>query len=358
MSNGKQCTATDVDQLSGMMTAGAIAERLGGELLGRADHVVAGFAGLDEAGPMDLVFIASGKWATKWADSSALVGLVSRGVTVPNHDCEARSLIVVESAEVGMMLLLEGVAEELRPKPTPEVHADASVHSDATIGDGVFIGAGAVIEADATVGDGACVHAGAVIERAATVGRDSVVAANAVIAAGCAIGDRSIVHQGAVIGSEGFGFRPDPDSGMPRRVPHLGSVEIGDDVEIGASTCVDRGKFGPTRIGDGTKIDNLVQIAHNVQIGRGVIIAGNAGLAGSVKVGDGAILGAQVGIAEHIEVGAGARIAATSGVLKDIPAGQDYAGTPAKPARQTLREIAALRKLPDLVASMSRRESS
>jgi len=121
---------------------------------------------------------------------------------------------------------------------------------------------------------------------------------------------------------------------------------------------VDRGKFGPTRIGDGTKIDNLVQVAHNVQIGTGVLIVAQTGIAGSAEIGDGAVLGAQVGIAEHVKIGAGARIAATSGVMRDIPAGEDWAGTPARPARQTLREVAALRRLPELVASMPRRESS
>jgi len=247
---------------------------------------------------------------------------------------------VVDDAEVGLMLLLESVAAELRPAPAAGIHPDASVDDSASIAADAFVAARAVVGPNSRIGEGAIIHAGAVIGDR------------------CSIGARTIVHSGAVIGAEGFGFRPDPDTGLPRRVPHLGHVEIGDDVEVGACSCVDRGKFGPTRIGDGTKIDNLVQIAHNVTIGRGVIIAGQAGLAGSVKVGDGAILGAQVGVAEHVSIGAGARIAATSGVMRDIPAGEDYAGTPARPARQTLREVAALRRLPELVASMPRRESS
>jgi UDP-3-O-[3-hydroxymyristoyl] glucosamine N-acyltransferase len=341
-----------------MLSAADIAKRLGGELVGSGDLRVAGFAGLDEATASDLVFIAHSKWAGKWAESSALVGLVSRDVEVPDHDETKRTLVRVENAEIGMMLLLESVAAELRPSPAAVVHVTSSIDPTATVGDEVSIAAGAVVQANARIGNGAVLGAGCVIEHGAIVGDGATVHASAVLGAGCTLGDRSILHLGAVIGSEGFGFRPDPETSLPRRVPHLGTVEIGDDVEIGASSCVDRGKFGPTRIGEGTKIDNLVQVAHNVQIGKGVLIVGQTGIAGSAEIGDGAVLGAQVGIAEHVKIGAGARIAATSGVMRDIPAGEDWAGTPARPARQTLREVAALRRLPELVASMPRRESS
>ena len=341
-----------------MLSAADIAKRLGGELVGPGDLRVAGFAGLDEATAGDLVFIAHSKWAEKWAECSAMVGLVSRDVEVPDHDETKRTLVRVDNAEISMMLLLESVAAELRPAPAASVHASSIIDPTATVGDGVSIAAGAVVQADASIGNGAVLGAGCVIEHDAVVGNGAMVHALAVLGAGCTLGDRSILHLGSVVGSEGFGFRPDPDTGLPRRVPHLGNVEIGDDVEIGASSCVDRGKFGPTRIGDGTKIDNLVQVAHNVQIGTGVLIVAQTGIAGSAEIGDGAVLGAQVGIAEHVKIGAGARIAATSGVMRDIPAGEDWAGTPARPARQTLREVAALRRLPELVASMPRRESS
>ena len=341
-----------------MLSAADIAKRLGGELVGPGDLRVAGFAGLDEATAGDLVFIANSKWAGKWAECSAMVGLVSRDVEVPDHDETKRTLVRVDNAEISMMLLLESVAAELRPAPAASVHASSIIDPTATVGDGVSIAAGAVVQADASIGNGAVLGAGCVIEHDAVVGNGAMVHALAVLGAGCTLGDRSILHLGSVVGSEGFGFRPDPGTGLPRRVPHLGNVEIGDDVEIGASSCVDRGKFGPTRIGDGTKIDNLVQVAHNVQIGTGVLIVAQTGIAGSAEIGDGAVLGAQVGIAEHVKIGAGARIAATSGVMRDIPAGEDWAGTPARPARQTLREVAALRRLPELVASMPRRESS
>ncbi len=338
------------------VSAGAIAEQLSGELVGCADAIVRGFAGLEEAAPHDLVFIASSRWASKWEDSKSRVALVSRGIEIPGHDPATRALIMVDDAEVALMTLLEVAAAELRPRPSPAVSASAMIDPAATIGTDVFVGAGAVISADATIGDGAYIHAGALVGQRAVVGDQAELHPNAVLGDDCVLGDRSILHAGAIVGAEGFGFRPDPDTGMPRRVPHLGNVLIGDDVEIGAASCVDRGKFGATSIGDGTKIDNLVQIAHNVRIGRGVIIVGQAGLAGSVVIEDGAILGAQVGVAEHVTIGAGARVAATSGVMRDIPAGADYAGTPARPARETLREVAALRKLPALIASARARD--
>lgn len=341
-----------------MLTAASVAERLGGELIGCGHHMLSGFAGLDDAGAGDLVFIASGKWASRWETSAATVALVTRGVEVPGHDAATRTLIMVDDAEIGIIMLLEAVAAELRPAPKPGVHASAVVHEDAVLGEGVHIGASAVVQAHATIGDGVVIHAGAVVEHHARVGNHAVIGTNAVLGASCQLGDRSILHPSAVIGADGFGFRPDPETGLPRRIPHLGTVEIGNDVEIGAGSCVDRGKFGPTRVGDGTKVDNVVQIGHNAQIGRGVLIAALTGLAGSCQIDDGAILGAQVGIAEHVRVGAGARIAATSGVMRDVPEGKDYAGTPARPARQALREVAAIRKLPDLLASMPRRESS
>lgn len=341
-----------------ILTAADIASRVGGELIGPGDLVVAGFAGIDAAASHELVFIASQRWASRWAESGASVALVSRGIDVPDHEETQRTLIVVDDAEVAMMLLLDAVADDLRPGPAPGIDERALVSDAAEIGSDVHIGAGAVIQADARVGEGAVLHAGCQVGRSAVVGDGAVIHSCAVLGDFCELGDRSILHQGAVVGAEGFGFRPDPGTGLPRRVPHLGTVQVGADVEVGACTCIDRGKFQPTMIGAGTKIDNLVQVAHNVKIGRGVIIAGQAGIAGSVQIGDGAVLGAQVGVAEHVTIGAGARIAATSGVMRDIPAGEDYAGTPARPARQTLREVAALRKLPALVASMSRRESS
>jgi UDP-3-O-[3-hydroxymyristoyl] glucosamine N-acyltransferase len=353
-----QLTEIDVSDTLSMLTAAGIAERLGGELIGCGDHMLTGFAGLDDAGSGDLVFIASGKWASRWEASAARVALVTRGVEVPGHDAKSRTLILVDDAEIGIMLLLEAVAAELRPAPLPGIHATAVVHEDAEVGTDVHVGASAVVEAHATIGNGVIIHAGAVVEHHARVGDRAVIGSNAVLGASCQLGDRSVLHPSAVVGAEGFGFRPDPETSLPRRIPHLGTVEIGNDVEIGAGSCVDRGKFGATRVGDGSKIDNVVQIGHNVQIGRGVLIAALAGLGGSCQIEDGVVLGAQVGIAEHVKIGAGARIAATSGVMRDVPEGKDYAGTPARPARQTLREVAALRKLPDLLASMSRRESS
>jgi UDP-3-O-[3-hydroxymyristoyl] glucosamine N-acyltransferase len=160
-------------------------------------------------------------------------------------------------------------------------------------------------------------------------------------------------HQGVSIGADGFGYRPDPHGGGLLKVPHLGTVEVGDRVEIGANACVDRGKFGATVVGEGTKIDNLVQIAHNCRIGRSCIIAGLCGLSGSVTLEDGVVLGGNVGIADHVTIGAGARIGAKAGVMSDVPAGRSMLGCPADDLRAALRQMAAVRKLPDLIRGLS-----
>lgn len=337
------------------LTAQAVAEQVRGTVVGRSDLELTGFAGLDDAGPNDLAFIASAKWSSRWRESAAGAALVSAGVDVADHDPETRALIVVDDAELALMTLLESVEPLVRPRPSPGIDASALVADGVDLGEQVHVGAGAVIQAGAGVGDESVIEAGAVVGTHARVGCSARMHPGSVLSSQCTLGDRSVLHGGAVVGAEGFGFRPDPDTGLPRRVVHLGHVVIGDDVEIGANSCVDRAKFGATRIGDGSKLDNLVQIGHNVVLGRCVIIAGQAGLAGSVTVGDGAVIGAQVGVAEHVTIGAGARIAATSGVMRDVPEGADYAGTPARPARETLREVTALRKLPDMLASWPKR---
>lgn len=233
----------------------------------------------------------------------------------------------------------------MRPQPvTGEtgISVHAVLASDAVLEDGVVIEAGAVVGAGAAIGRGTVVGPHAVIGKGCHVGRDCYIGANVTLQ--CAIlGDRVIVHPGAQIGQDGFGFLPGA-RGLEKN-PQIGRVIIQDDVEIGSNTTVDRGALSDTVIGEGTKIDNLVQVAHNVRIGRGCVIAGHCGLSGSVTLGDHVMLGGRVGIADHITVGDRAQLAASSGVMTDIPAGERWAGSPAQPMRQAFREIAALRSL-------------
>lgn len=318
-------------------TSAALADLLHGRLEGPGDLSLTSIGTIDEAGPEALTFITSSKWAQRWAASNALVALVTEGIDVPGHDDATRALVIVKDAEISMLTVLEAASSHFRPPHEPGVRSGAHVHADASLGERVFVDHAAVIGSGVKVGDDVQVHAGVVI------------------ADGCVIGARSVLQPNCTIGGEGFGYRTDASTGLLRRVPHLGNVVIGADVEVGSGSCIDRAKFGSTIIGDGTKLDNQVQIAHNCVLGTGIVIAAQAGVAGSVEIGDGAMIGAQVGIAQHVRVGKGAQVAASSGVMRDVPDGTVVGGTPAVPLRDKLREVAALRKLPELVAALKAR---
>jgi len=220
----------------------------------------------------------------------------------------------------------------------------AHIHPSALVEAGAIVEAGAVVGPDAQIGEGTVVAPNAVIGPSCRIGRGGYVGAGATIQHAL-LGNRVVVHPGARIGQDGFGYVPGA-AGL-EKVPQLGRVVIQDDVEIGANATIDRGALSDTVIGEGTKIDNLVQIAHNVRIGRFCVFAALCGISGSVTIGDGVMVGGQVGIAEHLSIGAGARIAATSGVMTDIPAGERWGGTPAQPMRKFLRQIATLRAMTD-----------
>ncbi len=198
-------------------------------------------------------------------------------------------------------------------------------------------------------------YGGVRIYAQSSIGDDSILHGNTVVRERCRLGRRVVTHQNVSIGADGFGYERAPDGSGLLHVPQIGDVEIGDDVEIGASTCIDRAKFGSTVIGAGTKIDNLVQIGHNCNIGRSCVIAGQTGLAGSVTVGDGVTIAGAVGVADHVTVGSGATVGAFSGVMRDVPPGQTCLGRPATEVRTALRQAAALRRLPELMREVSQR---
>ena len=258
-------------------------------------------------------------------------------------------LLQVEDAELATARVLERLAPPI-PRPLPGVHPAAIVAASARLGEECRIGPGVVIGERCVIGDRSVLHANVYIGDDTTLGSDCEMLPNVVLRERITVGHRVIIHAGSVIGSDGFGYRWDGTRHV--KVPQIGVVVIEDDVEIGSCACIDRAKFAETRIGRGTKIDNLVQIAHNVRIGPHCVIVGQAGMAGSVTLGAGVVLGGQSAVRDHISLGDGAMLAACSGLMEDIDPRQVMSGVPALPHRQSLREQAALRRLPDLVVQV------
>jgi UDP-3-O-[3-hydroxymyristoyl] glucosamine N-acyltransferase len=224
------------------------------------------------------------------------------------------------------------------------IHPSAVVDNTASIGVGARIGAGCYIGPDVQIGANTTIYPNVTILDASTIGENSVIWSGTVIRERCHIGNDCIIHPNATIGADGFGFRPCPQRGLVK-IPQIGNVIIGNSVEIGANSCVDRGKFSSTVLGDGCKIDNLVQIGHNSKLGRFCIMAGNSGLAGSVTLGDGVIIGGSASIKDHTTIGSGAIVGAGSGVTGDIAAGKTMLGYPAVEARDALKQWAILKRL-------------
>ncbi len=307
--------------------------------------VVEGLETVDRAGERELTFVGNARFARMLSESRAFAAIVSDSVEIPD-DARGRAILRVASADHAMIELLRLFApRELLPPMG--IDRTARVDPTAIIGEGARIGAFVTVGRGAVIGPRTALFEGARLYEDCIVGADCVIHSGVVVRERCSLGDRVILASGVVIGTDGFGYRPAPDGRGIVKIPHIGFVEIGNDVEIGANTCVDRGKFGATRIGAGTKIDNLCQIGHNVEIGRSVVISGLTGIAGSTRIGDGVQIGGGSGVADHIVVGRGARLAARSAVMNDVPEGATWGGAPAQDLRATLREFAVIRKLPE-----------
>jgi UDP-3-O-[3-hydroxymyristoyl] glucosamine N-acyltransferase len=292
------------------------------------------------AGETDLCFADSGD------QTSAVQTSRAGAVIVPESFPDQSGPVLIRSAAPRRDFFR--IAELFVPRPEfLGVHPSAVIEPGAILGQAVAVGPNAVIATGALVGDRCNIGAGCYLAPGVRLGTDCIIEANVTIQRDCRLGDRCIVHSGAVIGGDGFGFSWD-GSGH-RKIPQLGRVIIEDDVDIGCNSCVDRATLGETRIRRGTKIDNLVQVAHNTDIGAHVILVSQSGVAGSSTVGTGTVIAGQVAISDHVNVGAGARVGGQSGVTKDVPAGATVFGTPARPIKDTLRELAALSQLPPLL---------
>ena len=336
------------------LTTQQISLEVGGKLIGPGDLNLTGVEQLHRASAGQLTFIASEHFSQKWSASQASAALVSEGIDV--EPGAGRALIVVSDADLAMAQVLAMFAPQV-PAPPVGVDPTAHVKQSARIANGAAIGPGCYIGPRTTIGAGTVLHPNVAVYDDCRIGAGCVIWSGCVIRERCQVGDRSILHPNVTIGTDGFGYRPAPDgAGQMKlvRIPQIGSVVLGDEVELGAGTCVDRGKFSATVIGDGTKIDNLCQIGHNCRIGRWCVIAGMTAIAGSVTIGDAVTIGGQVGIRDHVTIGDGAKLGAGSGVGKDIPAGGEYLGYPAQPVKVMVRQWWALRKLPDLVKMLSR----
>jgi UDP-3-O-[3-hydroxymyristoyl] glucosamine N-acyltransferase len=319
-----------------------------GTLVGDPDVVVTSVAPLHRAGAEQVTFLASAKYAALFADCRAGVTLVSPELADAPGRTAAR--IVVDRPHDAMLSLLALLYPE--PDHLPGVHPTAVIGRGARLEEGVAIGPFVVIEDGARVGARTRLDAHVVVGAGVSIGARCHVYPGVTMYPGTTLGERVRVHAGVRLGSDGFGyvFR----GGRHDKIPHVGRCVVESDVEIGANTTIDRGSIDDTVIGAGTKIDNLVQIAHNVQIGRLCLIMSQVGVAGSVRVEDGAILAGQAGIAGHVTIGAGARVAAQAGVFGDMPAGATWSGYPARPHREALRAQAAMFRLPKLIRALER----
>ncbi|MCC6285808.1 MAG: UDP-3-O-(3-hydroxymyristoyl)glucosamine N-acyltransferase [Phycisphaerales bacterium] len=334
-------------------STGQLAALLDAELIGPADLTVHTFEPIEQATAGALTFIRSAMYAAGWARSGASAALVSRGIEVPGHDATRRALLVVPNADVAVARLLERMAPE-REHPPVGVHPSAAVHPSARVSALACVGPGCVVGAESEIAEGAVLEAGACVGARCVIGAGTRLGPRVTVLDRCVVGARCVLAPGVVIGADGFGFVRGP-AGIVK-VPQVGGVRIGDDVEIGANSCVDRAKTGETTIGDGTKIDNLVQIAHNCRVGKRCIICGQCGLAGSVVLEDDVTLGGGVQIMDGVRVGAGASVGARSGVHRDVPAGASYLGAPAVPVREAAAQMAAIKRLPDLIKRLRERE--
>ncbi len=307
---------------------------------------VSGVAMLHEATTEDLSFLGSDAYLKEFHLTKAAAVLVSRKVRLPAG--ASKPVLIVENADLAVTQVLERF---LPPARHPAgIDPSARIDPSAKLAADVSVGALAVIGADVSIGAGTVIHPGVVIGHDVTIGQRCELYANVVIRERITIGDRVIINAGSVLGTDGFGYRW--DGTKHAKTPHVGTVIIEDDVEIGSCVCIDRAKFSVTQIGKGTKIDNLVQVAHNVVIGPHCIIVGQVGLGGSSRLGTGVVLGGQVAVRDHVTLGDGASAAARSAIADDVKPKTIVSGTPALPHRQNLREQAALRRLPALLDQM------
>lgn len=332
------------------LTLAEAAEATGGRVLGDARVTFSRISPVHDAGPEDLALLADRRYADDLEGCGGRALLVSDPLSgLPGGP---RDRIVVPDAHRAMVTLLTMM--HAAAPPEPGVHADSVLHPRAEVCPTASVGAGAVIGAGAKVGSGSAVGANCVVGDGVVIGRGCVLFPSVTVYPGSILGDRVIVHAGTRIGVDGYGYVL--VDGEHVKVPQVGGCVIEDDVEIGANCTIDRGSIGRTRIGAGSKLDNLVHIGHNVIVGPRSLVVAQVGIAGSTRLGEGVVLGGQAGLVGHLKIGAGARIGAQAGVISDIAAGQEVSGYPARDHRAYLRAMANLMRLPGVLKRVRRIE--
>ncbi len=326
------------------LTTAEIAKQLGGEVLGDASAMLSGFAQAAEAKPGDLTFAENAEFFAL-AENSAATAIIAG-----KEFSSAKKIIIrVANARIGFAKALAIFFPE--PKFATGIHPTAVIAASAKIDSTAHIGPHCVVGERVNIGANCVLQSGNSLGHDSILGEETHLFPNVTIYPRTQIGQRVRIHAGSVIGSDGYGYVL--DGGFHRKVPQVGNVIISDDVEIGANVTIDRGALGSTKIGRGTKIDNLVQIAHNVVIGEHCIVIAQVGIAGSTKLGNYVILAGQAGLAGHLKIGDQATIAAQSGVMSDVPAGSKWFGSPAQPDKDFKRQVIALRHLPELLKKIA-----
>ncbi len=330
--------------MSRTFTLAQIAKWIDGVVRGDAATRIDGVAGIREAGPGQITWLSDDRYAADLRVSRA------GAVVVPSGYGETpMPAVLVADPERAMVEVLGRFAPPV-PRPEPGVHPTAILGEEVVLGREVRIGPHVVVGRGAAIGDRTVLHAGVFVGDQTVLGQDCEIWPQVVIRERCRLGDRVVVHPNTTIGSDGFGYVF--AGGRHVKIPQIGTVEIESDVEIGANCSVDRGKFGATRIGAGTKIDNQVQVAHNVRIGPGCIVVAQCGIAGSARLGTGVVLGGKVGVRDHVVLHDGAQAAACACISKDVPAGSTVIGIPAVEHRQFLRDRTSLRRVPGLLEQL------
>ena len=331
-------------------TVGQLAELVGGEVLGDSQITISDGKSIERAGPNDIAFAEDAKNIKKLPSCKAAAVVVPREIadSIPSAD-DSPALILVDRPQEQFLVIVSHF-RPLRTRAFTGISEAAYISPSAQLGRNTNVAPYAVIGDDVAIGDNCDIHSGVSIGPGCRLGNGVTLHANAVLYHDVIIGDNVTIHASAVIGADGFGYRL--EDGRYQRLPHFGTVRIHNDVEVGAGTTIDRAMIGETIVGEGTKLDNLVMIGHNCEIGRHNAMAAHVGIAGSVTTGDYVICAGQVGIADHVHIGEKCVLGSKSGVPKDVPAGSTYFGIPAQEATEAMRSMMAMRKLPAMRQSL------